>query len=62
MAKITDLPMHEACANGDGTYDGRKLVRWLFEATTGKPMTEAEAEELVREARNRAAARRHGGF
>lgn len=58
MAKITDLPMHEACANGDGTYDGRKLVRWLFEATTNRPMSEAEAETLVSEARDKAAARR----
>lgn len=58
MAKITDMPMREACANGDGTFDGRKLVRWLYEATTGKPMTEAEAEELVREAYEKSAARR----
>lgn len=58
MAKITDLPMHEACSNGDGTFDGRKLVRWLYEATTGKPMSEAEAEDLVKEAQAKAAARR----
>lgn len=58
MDKITDKPLKEACANGDGTYDGRKLARWLYEAATGKPMSEAEAEELVKEARAKAAARR----
>lgn len=58
MSKITDLPLKEACANGDGTYDGRKLARWLFEATTGKPMSEEEAEQLVEAAKTRAAARR----
>lgn len=58
MARITDQAMADACANGDGTFDGRKLVRWLYEATTGKPMTAEEAEDLVREAQAKAAARR----
>lgn len=59
MSRITDRPMQEACVNPDGkTYDGRKLVRWLFEATTGKPMSETEAQDLVDEAMRMAAEKR----
>lgn len=54
MGRITDKNLHEATVNPDGkTYDGRKLVRWLFEATTGKEMSEAEAEEIVQKAKER---------
>jgi hypothetical protein len=56
---IVDKPMKEACVNPDGeTYDGRKLVRWLFEATTGKPMSHEEAEQLVAEAKLKAEEKR----
>lgn len=49
----------EFCQNPDGkTYDGRKLAQWLFEATTGKPMSAEEAQSLVEEAKKRAAARK----
>lgn len=58
MARITDKSMHEATANGDGTYDGRKLVRWLFEATTGEEMTAEEAEALIIDAKRKAEDRR----
>lgn len=47
MAKITDQDLHTACDNGDGTYDGYKLARWLVEAVGGQPMSEDEAKELV---------------
>lgn len=36
--------------NGDGTYDGRKAIRWLVEAVTGKPMSAEEADEIVQRA------------
>jgi len=56
---ITDKTLGEACLNPDGqTYDGRKVARWLFEAVTGKPMSEAEAEDLIAEAKARAHAKR----
>lgn len=57
-ARITDQPLGIAAANGDGTYDGRKAVRWLHEALTGNPMTESEADDLVRQAQAKATARR----
>lgn len=50
---LTDKPLGDACANGDGTYNGFTLMRWLFEATTGKPMDEAEARRLYEEAKAR---------
>lgn len=55
MTKATDQSLHEFARNpGDAeTYDGRKVARWLFEAVTGKPMSEQEAEGLVDEARRR---------
>lgn len=59
MSKATDVPLHEFALNpGDPeTYDGRKVARWLFEAVTGAPMSEQEAEALVDEARLRHEAR-----
>lgn len=56
--KITDQDLYTACANGDGTYSGVKLAQWLFEAASGKPMSEDEAKKLIEEAKQRAAARR----
>jgi hypothetical protein len=61
VSRITDKTLGDACANGDGTYDGRKLVRWLFEATTGKPMSPAEADKLIDEAKALAAKRKAEG-
>lgn len=55
MSRITDKPVKEACANGDGTYSGVKLCQWLFEATTGASMSETEARKLVEEAKARKA-------
>jgi len=57
VSKITDKDYHAACDNGDGTYSGIKAVQWLYEATTGKPMSEEEARALVAEAQARRRAR-----
>lgn len=47
--------------NSDGeTYDGRKVAQWMFQALTGKPMSDEEAQRLVDDARRRAEARRNG--
>lgn len=59
MSRITDKTLGDACRNPDGkTYDGRKLAQWLFEAVSGKPMSDAEAQKLVDEAAAKAKARR----
>jgi hypothetical protein len=58
MPKITDKDLGEACANGDGTYNGFKLMQWLFEATTGEPVSKEEVEELWAKAHAEAKARR----
>lgn len=58
---IGNKSLHDFARNPDGkTYDGRKVAQWLFEAATGKPMSDAEAADLVREAQERAARRRKG--
>jgi len=66
MAKITDKTLHEATSNGDGTYSGIKLVQWMYECSTGKPMSEEDARGLVVEAQARAVAKKAaaaaGGF
>lgn len=58
MARITDQDLLTACDNGDGTYNGYKLAQWLYEATTGKPLSDEEARKIVAEAKQRAAERR----
>jgi len=50
MAKITDKDLFAATANGDGTHNGVKLVQWLYEASTGKPMSDEDARALVDQA------------
>ena len=51
--------LQEFAVNPDGkTYDGRKVAQWLFEAMTGKPMSDAEAAELVEKAKQMAAQRK----
>lgn len=59
MSKITDKPLLEACANGDGTYSGVKLAQWLLEATTGKAPSEAEIRDMWAEAKRRKQRREH---
>ena len=52
---IGDRTLGEFAGNPDGkTYDGRKVAQWLFEAATGKPMSDQEAQQLVDEAQRRA--------
>lgn len=49
MSRLTDRTLGDACANGDGTYNGLTLMRWLFEAVSGKPMSEDEARKALDE-------------
>lgn len=57
---ITDKDVFAASVNPDGeTYDGRKVVRWLFEAVTGKAMSKAEADKIVEEAKQLAKDRKN---
>ena len=42
----------EACANGDGTYNGIKLMQFLFSATTGgKTIEESEIRKMWEDAK-----------
>lgn len=55
--------LHDFARNPDGnSYDGRKVIQWLFEATTGMEMSDAEAQEIVdraqEQAREKAACRK----
>lgn len=43
---------------GKDTYDGKKVIQWLFEATTGKKMSDEEADGLVKEAYEKAISRK----
>lgn len=58
MTKLTDKTLGEAAGNGDGTYRLNDVARWLFEATTGKPMSKEEADGLIAEAMAKRAARK----
>lgn len=56
---IDGKTLGEFALNPDGkTYDGRKVVQWLFEATTGTPMSDEQARKLVEDAYQKAAERR----
>lgn len=47
--------LEEACANGDGTYNGARLLSWLSAAVTGgKGISVEEAEHLWRDAKAKA--------
>ena len=54
MTRLTDKTLGEATANGDGTYNGLTAMRWMFEALTGKPLSEEEVNKLADEARAKA--------
>lgn len=56
-SRIADQDLYTACSNGDGTYSGVKLAQWLFEAVTGKAMSESDARSLIDEAKARASER-----
>jgi hypothetical protein len=39
--------LNEACANGDGTYNGARLLSWLSEAANpGQGVPEAEVRKM----------------
>ena len=49
--------LDEACTNGDGTYNGYRLLSWLSEALNpGKGFPEEEVRKMVEEAK----AKKHG--
>lgn len=40
----------EACANGDGTYDGARMLSWLSAVLTpGRGLSEAEVRRIFEE-------------
>jgi len=55
---ITDKDLHSASADGDGTYNGLVAIRWMYEALSGKPMSDEEARKLWAEAQAKAKAKR----
>lgn len=59
MTKLTDKPLFDAARNKDGkTYNGITAMRWMYEALSGKPLSEEEALKLAEEAKAKAAQRR----
>lgn len=51
----------EACANGDGTYNGARLLSWLSAAVSGgNGFSEAEVKEIWNDAKRRVDARKRG--
>lgn len=59
MTKITDKPFLEACANGDGTINGRLMIKWLLEATTKKTPTDEDVQWIIDEAKRRSEKRKN---
>ena len=46
--------LDEACANGDGTYNGAKMLSWLSEVLNpGKGIPEAEVQSIWEAAKAR---------
>lgn len=44
----------EACANGDGTYNGLRMMQFLFSAVTGgKEISEQEVQDMWEQAKSR---------
>lgn len=44
--------LDEACANGNGTYNGYRMLSWLSEVLhPGKGLSEAEVREIEAEVR-----------
>lgn len=57
LAPTTSLD--EACRNPDGkTYNGAKLAQFLIYCTTGKQISDEEADAVVKDAQARAAKRK----
>lgn len=59
MTKLTDKPLFDAARNEDGkTYNGITAMLWMYEALSGKPLSEEEALKIAEEAKAKAAQRR----
>lgn len=59
MTKLTDKPLFDAARNKDGkTYNGITAMRWMYEALSGKPLSEEEALKIAEEAKAKAAQQR----
>lgn len=59
MTKLTDKPLFDAARNEDGkTYNGITAMRWMYEALSGKPLSEEEALKIAEEAKAKAAQQR----
>lgn len=59
MSKLTDQPLFDAARNADGKiYNGITAMRWMYEALSGKPLSEEEALKIAEEAKAKAAQRR----
>jgi hypothetical protein len=56
-SKLTDKTLGEAAQNPDGTYNGVAALRWLAEALSGTSISEAEGQELLRKAQEKARAK-----
>lgn len=51
--------LDEACANGDGTFNGYKLMSWLSEAVApGRGISEDEVKKIWAEVQAKAARKR----
>lgn len=61
MNTAPDTNIDDFTSNGDGTYNGIKLVQFLMEALTKKPCSEDSAAEIIAEAQARAKAKREAG-
>lgn len=53
MKLTPSTTLGEYASNGDGTYDGRRVTQFLYYATTGKELSEAETDAIVAEAQER---------
>jgi hypothetical protein len=59
MTKLTDKPLFDAARNEDGkTYNGITAMRWMYEALSGKPLSQEEALKIAEEAKAKAAQQR----
>lgn len=48
--------LEDACSNGDGTYNGLKLLSWLSEAfSPGKGVSQEEVRKIFEEVKARKA-------
>jgi len=59
MSDKKEQTLNEAALNPDGkTYNGIKAMQWMFTALSGKEMTEEEAVEMFRVAKEKAKERK----